>query len=154
MPSFMTMDSGIQVTLRSLHEQFERTRWWLVLTRFREVRHWGGLSGHEVHTKLHDDRFRRSNVVQRDIRVYTHTQQVDLLSLLLLFQNKEIRLKTGSLQNICLQSSNCICKWNCNGAYCYVFSARCSWNKRICYWSCLSFRVYKRFATRQLRDSF
>jgi hypothetical protein len=56
-----------------------------------ELCHWDDLRCHDIHTKFHKDWFSHSEVNRRDS--YAHRQQGNLISLLLVFQNKESRLK-------------------------------------------------------------
>jgi hypothetical protein len=71
--SFVTVDSGIQVVLRLLHEQLERLQYWYYW--------WDRFINYAVEMA--------SGVVRGD----THTEQGDLISLLLIFQNKKSKLK-------------------------------------------------------------
>jgi hypothetical protein len=66
-PSFMAIGSGIQVNLRLLPQQFERLQRWYYW--------WEGfifddLRWYYRHTKFHEDRFRRSEVVRGDGHTY------------------------------------------------------------------------------------
>jgi hypothetical protein len=63
--------------------------------------HWDGLRGHNIHIKFHKDLFRHSKVQMED--TYPDTQQGDLISLLLYFQNKESKLKNQGLNNIAVK---------------------------------------------------
>jgi hypothetical protein len=60
-----------------------------------------GLRRYDIHVRFPQDWFRRSEVVKGDAHTDTHTytrrQQGDLISLLLSFQNKKIRLKKTSM---------------------------------------------------------
>jgi hypothetical protein len=56
---------------------------------------------HDIHSKFRDDWFMHSEVV-RGIHLETHRQQGDLISLYLILQNKESRLRIAKtiLKNI------------------------------------------------------
>jgi hypothetical protein len=56
-----------------------------------EVRRCGGLRYHDIDAKFHKDSFSHSKVDEGDTQ--THGQHGDFISLLLFFQNKEIKLK-------------------------------------------------------------
>jgi hypothetical protein len=61
---------------------------------FFKLRRLDGLRCRDIRTKFHKDCFRHSKVNRGGgMHRHTHRQQVDLISLLLFFQNDESRLK-------------------------------------------------------------
>jgi hypothetical protein len=70
MPNFMTINSGIQVMLRLLPQQFDSFEVLVILIgQVYELPRWYGLRWHDVHTKLQGDRLKHSN----NIKVSTST---------------------------------------------------------------------------------
>jgi hypothetical protein len=58
-----------------------------------EVRRWDGLRCHDIHNKFHKDWFTHTHVDGGGADLQINRQHGNLISLLLLFQNKENRLK-------------------------------------------------------------
>jgi hypothetical protein len=66
----------------------------------------------DIRTKFHKDCFRHSQVNKGDTQ--THRQQGDLISLLLFFENKEIRLKRNVNTNFACLGQCVTCELKVN----------------------------------------